>query len=202
MIKREEIRLSAYAKLKGKTYRTYWNYYRAGKLPTAYMTDSGTIMVVIEDDTIIEERVVIYARVSSNDQKQQLETQIDRLRNYCAIKGYQIHKEYKEIGSGLNDKRPIFNKMLDEEKITRIIVEHKDRLTRFGFSFLEKLLLKQNIIVEVINLTENDKTDLIEDFVNVITSFCARIYGQRRSKRRVLEIVKDLSIEDAYNINK
>jgi predicted site-specific integrase-resolvase len=160
------------------------------------MTDSGTIMIVLEEEVKREEKVVIYARVSSHDQKAQLDTQLERLKNYCAIKGYQIHREYKEIGSGLNDNRPIFNKMLDEDKITRIVVEHKDRLTRFGFSFIEKLLSKQNIEIDVINVTENDKTDLVEDFVSVITSFCARIYGQRRNKRRVLELVKELETKE------
>jgi predicted site-specific integrase-resolvase len=76
--------------------------------------------------------------------------------------------------------------------VTRIVVEHKDRLTRFGFNYLDKLLAMQGRKIEVINLAENGKEDLVQDFVSIVTSFCARLYGQRRSKRKTERIIAEL----------
>lgn len=72
------------------------------------------------------------------------------------------------------------------------MVEHKDRLTRFGFHYIEKLLAMQGRRIEVINLAENSKEDLMQDFVSIVTSFCARLYGQRRSKRKTERIIAEL----------
>lgn len=76
--------------------------------------------------------------------------------------------------------------------VTKIVVEHKDRLTRFGFNYIEKLLIRCGVQLEVVNPVLNEKDDLIQDFVSVITSFSARIYGQRRSKRKTEQIIRDL----------
>jgi predicted site-specific integrase-resolvase len=73
-------------------------------------------------------------------------------------------------------------------------VEHKDRLTRFGFKYIESLMELQGRKIEVINNLD-DKDDLIQDFVSVITSFCARIYGQRRSKRSTEKLIKELNVK-------
>jgi predicted site-specific integrase-resolvase len=101
----------------------------------------------------------------------------------------------KEIGSGVNDTRPKLLKLLTDPTITLIaacaprsgVVEHKDRLTRFGFNYIEQLLKLQDRRREVIHpsgVAENGKEDLAQDFVSIVTSFCARLYGQRRSKRK------------------
>jgi putative resolvase len=99
----------------------------------------------------------------------------------------------KEIGSGVNDARPKLMKLLTDPTITLIVVEHKDRLTRFGFNYIEQLLTLQGRRVEIINLTENGKEDLVQDFVSIITSFCARLYGQRRSKRKTERLIAELT---------
>jgi len=90
----------------------------------------------------------------------------------------------KEIGSGVNDTRPKLLKLLTDPSVSVIVLEHKDRLTRFGYNYLEQLLKMQDRRIEVINLAEDGKEDLIQDFVSIVTSFCARLYGQRRSKRK------------------
>jgi putative resolvase len=74
-------------------------------------------------------------------------------------------------------------------------VEHKDRLTRFGFKYIEVLMEIQGRKIEVINNLEDDKDDLIQDFISVITSFCARIYGQRRSKKSTEKLIKELNVK-------
>ena len=79
-------------------------------------------------------------------------------------------------------------KLLKDEKVTRIVVEHKDRLTRFGFNYITLLPIE----IVVVNEIETDKEDLIQDFVSLITSFCARLYGQRRCKRKTEKLIKEL----------
>jgi len=99
----------------------------------------------------------------------------------------------KEIGSGVNDTRPKLLKLLTDPSVGVIVVEHKDRLTRFGYNYLEQLLKMQDRRIEVINLAENGKEDLIQDFVSIVTSFCARLYGQRRSKRKTERLIAELT---------
>ena len=82
--------------------------------------------------------------------------------------------------------------LLQDETITVIVVEHKDRLTRFGFNYIETLLALQGRKLEVVNLADNGKEDLMQDLVSIIYSFSARMYGQRRAKRKTEIIVKEL----------
>jgi putative resolvase len=91
----------------------------------------------------------------------------------------------------LNDKRPKLLKILSERRATRIIVEHKDRLTRFGFNYIDVLYPECDIVV--VNPTLDDRHDLMQDFISLVTSFCARIYGLRRSKRKTKQIIESLN---------
>lgn len=83
-----------------------------------------------------------------------------------------------------------------EGKATKIVVEHKDRLTRFGFNYLLTLLEKQGCQIEIVNEAGNDKDDLMQDLVSIITSMCARYYGLRRSKRKTEKIIQELKTDD------
>lgn len=134
--------------------------------------------------------------MSAAENKSNLDGQAERLSTYCAAKGYQISQVIKEIGSGVNDSRPKFLKLLTDPTIQVIVVEHKDRFTRFEFNSIEKLLLMQGRRIEVVNLAENGRDDLLQDFVSIITSFCARLYGQRRSKRKTEKIIASLRSDD------
>jgi len=196
------MKLSVYAKQTGICYRTAWRWFKAGKLP-GFQADTGTIIVT--DPTPEKARVValtktaIYTRVSAAERraKSNLEGQAKRLQDYCAAKGYPVAVVVKEIGSGVNDTRPKLLKLLTDPTITLIVVEHKDRLTRFGFNYIEQLLKQQDRHIEVVNLAENGKEDLVQDFVSIVTSFCARLYGQRRSKRKTERILAELQAEEA-----
>lgn len=83
-----------------------------------------------------------------------------------------------------------------DESVKLIVVEHKDRLARFGLNYIERLLDLQGRKIEVINEQSNDRDDLMQNFVSIITSFCARLYGLRRNKRRTEKIIEQLSKED------
>ena len=204
------MKLSAYARQIGISYRTAWRWFKAGKL-AGYQVDTGTIIVTdsipAAAKVVTDEKVAIYTRVSAAENKDNLEGQAKRLMDYCAAKGYRVALVVKEIGSGVNDTRPKLMKLLTDPSIALIVVEHKDRLTRFGFNYLEKLLAMQGRRIEVINLAENSKEDLIQDFVSIVTSpsallrvkFCARLYGQRRSKRKTERIIAELNGEESHH---
>jgi predicted site-specific integrase-resolvase len=157
--------------------------------------DTGTIIItepVGEAEPVKAPKVVIYTRVSAAENKANLETQAQRLQDYCAAKGWAVAQVVKEVGTGVNDTRPKLERVLRDGTVTTIVVEHKDRLTRFGFHYLETLLAMQGRRIEVVNQAENGRDDLLQDFVSIITSFCARLYGQRRSKRQTERLIQEL----------
>ena len=177
-----DMKLSQYAKQQGISYKTAWRWYKAGQLD-AYQTPTG--MVVVRDPKEVRPvtgRIALYARVSSIGQKEDLDRQVQRLKDYGAAKGYQVSKEVTEIASGLNDQRPKLEKLLADTSIGTIIVENRDRLTRFGSHYIETLLQAQGRHLEMIFPTDTGD-ELVDDFVAVITRMAARISGRRQSKR-------------------
>jgi predicted site-specific integrase-resolvase len=102
---------------------------------------------------------------------------------------------WKEVGSGVNDGRRKLLALLADPTVTVIVVEHKDRLTRFGFRYIQTLRALQGRSIEVVNVTANPIEDIIADFVSILYSFCARLYGHPRAKRKTEKIVQDLPEE-------
>lgn len=187
------MKLVDYARQMGISYKTAWRWYKAGKIKGQQM-DTGTILVTegMDEPSLTERKVAVYARVSSAENTSNLDSQADRLVVYCNAKGYQVAKVVKEIGSGVNDSRPKFLALLENQSIQMIVVEHKDRGTRFGFRYIETLLRGQGRAIEVVNQAENGMEDLLADLTSIIYSFCARLYGQRRAKRETEKIVEQL----------
>jgi predicted site-specific integrase-resolvase len=181
-------KLSQYAALHGVTYRTAWNRYRSGKIPNARMDNTGHVII---DDTksSVPDKTAVYARVSSSENKTNLSSQSKRVQEFCSAKGWVISVVVEECGSGLNDSRAKLLKLLTDPTITRIVVEHKDRLTRFGFNYLTTLWKGEIVII---NEVIEDEKDLMQDFVSLVTSFTARLYGKRRSKRNTEKLIKEL----------
>lgn len=188
------MRLRDYAKKAGVHYRTAYRWFKAGKL-RGYQMDTGTI-IITEDQPAVAQRTAVYARVSSSENKHNLDTQAERLVRYCEAKGYQIDRVVKEVGSGVNDGRKKFLSLLADEQVTRIVVEHKDRATRFGFRYIETLLEQQGRVIEVVNLAEHEREGLLDDLVAVVYSFCARLYGERRGQRKTERITRELKRSD------
>jgi predicted site-specific integrase-resolvase len=149
---------------------------------------TGTILV---EERVEEKKknVAIYARVSNQNRRKELEYQVDRLKQYATINGYDGVTVYKEVASGMNDNRTQLWKMIDSNP-THIIIENKDRLTRFGFHYLERLLRKQTCEIIIMHNNDNDEADLMKDLVSIITSFCCRLYGLRRGQNKA-KLLKD-----------
>ena len=160
--------------------------------------DTGTILVFEDDEqgAPASQKVAVYARVSSAENKSNLDSQAERLVAYCMAKGYQVSKVVREIGSGVNESRPKLLALLEDTSITLIVVEHKERLSRFGVRYIDTLLRVQNRRLEIVNESENDKEDLLADLTSILYSFCARMYGLRRAKRKTETIVKELQAKD------
>jgi putative resolvase len=186
------MKLSTYAKQLGISYQTAWRLFKDGKL-NAYQLPTGTVIVREEESQGSEQSVAIYCRVSSSENKGNLETQKRRLLDYCAAKGYKVSRVITEVGSGINDTRKQWLSLLQDRMVRIIVVEHKDRFTRFGFTGYKTLLNADGRDIEVVNEAENGKEDLLQDLVSIITSFCARLYGQSRCKRKTEKIIQELT---------
>jgi putative resolvase len=112
---------------------------------------------------------------------------VQRLKEYAAAKGYHVSKVVTEIASGLNDQRPKLEKLLADSSIGTIVVENRDRLTRFGSHSIETLLAAQGRHLELI-FSGDPSDELVDEFIAVITRMAARIYGRRQSIRRAERI--------------
>ena len=184
------MKLSAWAKEKGVSYLTAYRWAKAGEIEGVEIMKSGTILI---NETLNKKNinknlnVVIYARVSSNNRRKELDYQVNRILEFANINGFVVNKTFKEVASGMNDNRTQFWNMLDSNP-SIIIIENKDRLTRFGYNYLYRLLKKQNIDIIVMNPNQCDETDLIKDLVSIITSFCCRLYGLRRGQNKAKNI--------------
>lgn len=187
------MKLSAWAKKNGICYITALSWFHANRIPNARQISTGTILV---DDQPINiekpKKVVVYARVSNASRKKEIQYQIDRVVQFANARGISVDKIYKEVASGMNDNRVQLWKMIDSDPTT-IIVENKDRLTRFGFEYIERLLKKQQCEIIVMNRDEENEADLLKDFVSIITSFCCRLYGLRRGQNKAKKIRQELN---------
>lgn len=187
------MKLSQYCKKNGISYRTGYQWFRDGHIKNAHQTPTGTILID-EPLSDTKERVVVYARVSTYERSGCLDGQVKRCVDFANARGLEVHQVYKEIGSGMNDNRKKFWKMIDSHPTT-IIVENKDRLTRFGFNYIERLL-DGRCKVLVLN-TNNDESDPIKDMISVVTSFCCRLYGMRRGINKSKKIEKIMKSDES-----
>lgn len=128
-------------------------------------------------------RTVLYARVSSHDQKPDLDRQVARLSTWAADSGLLVSAVVSEVGSGLNGKRKKLARILSDPTATTIVVEHRDRLARFGVEHLHAALAAQGRRIVVVDEGEVDD-DLVRDITEVLTSMCARLYGRRGARNR------------------
>lgn len=177
-----------WAEAEGLNVQTVWKWCRENTMPVPYeKTPTGTYLIhdpkYGEALPQIEDKVVCYARVSSSDQKKDLDRQADRLYAFAVSAGINDPKIVKEVGSGMNENRSKLNKILSDLTITTIIVEHRDRLARMNAKLIESALNASGRRLIVVDTSEFDD-DLVRDMTEVLTSFCARLYGRRGAKQR------------------
>jgi len=147
------------------------------------------LLSVSDGVTVTEKNVALYARVSTQKQAENLTRQHERLIEVCGERGYRIVLDCSEIASGLNDNRRQFFKVIDaacKGEVKKVVVEHRDRLTRFGFRTIERFFKGVGCTVEVLEQVEgkSEHEELVEDILSLLSSFSAKIYGRRSAERR------------------
>lgn len=134
---------------------------------------------------------IIYTRVSTNNQKDDLKNQVKFLLDFANAKGIIIDETIEDIGSGLNYNRKKWNKLIEhcmENKIDSIMITHKDRFIRFGYEWFERFLGKYNVkIIVVNNETLSPNEELVQDIISILHVFSCKIYGMRKYKKKIEE---------------
>jgi putative resolvase len=182
------MKLAAWARVNGVHPQTAYRWFRQGTMPVpARRLPSGTILVEVpgSDDDGLDRPAVLYARVSAHDQRGELDRQVARLSAWATAQGVTVAEVVTEVGSGLNGRRPKLRRVLADPRAAMIVVEHRDRLARFGVEHLEAALSAQGRRLVVVDPGETSD-DLVRDMVEVLTSFCARLYGRRGARNRAL----------------
>jgi putative resolvase len=183
------MKLSRWAKQQGLSYKTAWRMWKLGQLPIpADQLPTGTI-IVHPPITATEGGAALYARVSSADQKGDLDRQIARLSEFAASKQLRVVEVVKEVGSGLNGHRRAMLRVLRNPAVSTIVVEHRDRLMSFGIEYVDAALSAQGRKLLVIDPGEM-KDDIVRDLHEVIVSLCARLYGKRSAKNRAKRAIE------------
>ena len=183
------MRVAEWARREGLNEQTVWKWCRNGSMPVPFeRTKTGLLLI---NDPKYETpvtpargtRTVCYARVSSSDQRADLVRQADRLKAFAITLGATDIEVVTEVGSGMSDRRRRLNKVLADPTVGTVIVEHRDRLARMNAGLVESALGAQGRRLVVVDDTELDD-DLVRDMTEVLTSFCARLYGRRSARHR------------------
>ena len=176
------------------TDQTLYNWRKNNTVPYSKISDRIFLYDISSkiDSTPSTKANIIYARVSNTKQKFDLEKQISTISNYMINNGIKVDEVYEDIASGMNENRIDFNKLLDRvinNEIDSIYVLYKDRFTRFGFGYFEKLFSKYNTKIVILNNNDDDKSfesELTEDLISIIHHFSMKMYSNRRNKLKKL----------------
>ena len=179
--------LTEWARRQGIHPHTAFRWFENGTLPVpAERVGPRTILVNIDAATAPAVGLGLYARVSSHDQRSDLERQLARLTEWAAKAGQLVVRVESEVGSGMDGHRPKLRRLLSDPKVTTVVVEHRDRLARMNAELVEASLLAHGRQLVVLDEGEVED-DLVRDVGEVLTSFCARLYGKRSARNRALK---------------
>lgn len=188
------MRVREWAAREGLNEQTVWQWCRTGRMPVPFER-TATGLILIHDPKYEQapvnagSRTVCYARVSSSDQKDDLRRQADRLKAFALNMGVDNPEIVMETGSGMNDRRRKLNRLLADPSVGTIIVEHRDRLARMNAGLVDSALKASGRRLIVVDDTELDD-DLVLDMTEVLTSFCARLYGSRAAAHKAQLMLK------------
>lgn len=179
--------LTEWAKAQGVHPHTAYRWFREGTLPVpATRVGPRTILVNVDAAAAVAESsasVGLYARVSSQDRKSDLERQVARLSTWAAQAGLRVVRVETEIGSGMHGSRAKARRLLADPEVRVVVVEHRDRLGRMNTELVEAALTAAGRRLVVLDAGEVED-DVVRDMVEVLTSFCARLYGRRSARNR------------------
>lgn len=178
--------LTEWARLQGIHPQTAYRWFREGTLPVPAVRVNSRSVLIAPDAVAAPPAaggLGLYARVSSPDQKADLDRQVGRLAAWAAQTGQPVTRVETEIGSGMNGARPKVRRLLADPRVQAVVVEHRDRLGRMNTELVEAVLSAHGRRLVVLDDGELDD-DLVRDMTEVLTSFCARLYGRRSARNR------------------
>ncbi|MPY82300.1 MAG: IS607 family transposase [Actinophytocola sp.] len=182
------MKLAEWARSDGVHSQTAYRWFGEDRMPVpARRLESGTVWVVAAPEDA-SGRVVLYARVCSHDQRSDLDRQVAGLTSWATANGHEVGEVVTEVGSGLNGKRPKLRRILSEASVSVVVVEHRDRLARFGVEHLEATLAAHGRTVVVADSGETTD-DLVRDMIEVLTSMCVRLCGRGGARNRAMRAV-------------
>ncbi|MFB6349909.1 IS607 family transposase [Moraxella sp. ZJ142] len=192
-----------FAKIIGVSVSTLRRWDNEGVLPAKrtgfnqrYYTDDDIALVRQRNGVVPEDKkIVVYCRVSSKAQKDDLASQLSAMQQFCLARGIAVDEWHEEIGGGLNFKRKVFlslmYRIIDGE-IKQLYVAHKDRLARFGFDFFEEMAQRQGCQIIVANQEQlSPQQEMVEDMLAIVHSFSSRLYGLRKYKSKIKNLIED-----------
>jgi len=188
MVCHDQVKLSEWAKRTGVHYQTVWEWARDGKMAVPVVQTPSGSWLVVEPEVPVSGRTVAYCRVSSADQETDLDRQVSRVVQGATGAGLSVGEVVSEVGSGLNGRRRKLHRVLSDPTATVVVVEHRDRLARFGVGHLESVLAASGRRLVVLDPQETT-SDLVGDIAEVLTSMCARLYGPRAGKNRAARAI-------------
>lgn len=188
--------LAAWVERNGVAWVTAYRWFRAGLLPVPARR-VGRLILVDEPagDAGMRSRTAVYARVSSADQKADLDRQVARVAAWATGQQIRVDVVVTEVGSALNGHRRKFLALLRDPSVQRIVVEHRDRFCRFGSEYVQAALAAQGRELVVVDCAEVDD-DLVRDMTEILTSMCARLYGKRAAQNRAKRALAAAADED------
>jgi len=191
------MKLSQWAKKNGLTYQTAFNLFKKDQLPGKItQLPSGTILIEDESTEIKKElKTYVYCRVSNSSKKDDLSRQEEKCIKFCEDQGWQVEKIIKEVAPDTSENRKQFNLILDKNP-KRIVVESKEKISKFGFDYLNKLLNNLGYEIVVLSKDEIDHQDMIHEFLYLISSFANKVYGQEKGEEKIKYIKEVLMFDE------
>jgi predicted site-specific integrase-resolvase len=190
------VNLKEWAEREGVHHVTAYRWFREGKLPVPARRVGRLILVdPAATAPAVGDRIAVYARVSSADQRSDLDRQVARVTEWATGQGMAVERVVTEVGSALNGRRKKFLALLRDPSVTAIVVEHRDRFARFGAEYVEATLAAQGRRLLVVDPAEVDD-DLLRDVTEILTSLCARLYGRRAAANRARRAVQAVTAGD------
>jgi len=158
-----------------------------------YYTEED-VRVYLNLPASFDRKVVVYSRVSSNGQKNDLASQVSALEQFCASSGIAVDEWVSEIAGGMNFKRKKFLSLIDDMslgKVSKLVIAHRDRLTRFGFDYFEHLAEINGCAIVVMNQESlSPQQEMVEDLLAIVHTFSCRLYGLRKYKKALKDDLK------------
>lgn len=203
--------IGEFAKEIGKTNQTLRNWDKSNVLKPSHVTKGGTRYYSqqqlnhffgIKNEATKTKKIIGYCRVSSHKQKDDLERQVEHVRNYMIAKGYQF-EIITDVGSGINYNNKGLNQLIDlitNSDVEKVVILYKDRLVRFGFELIENICEKFGTVIEIIDNTEQtEEQELVEDLIQIVTVFSCRLQGKQANKAK--KMIKELVESDSSEKN-